>query len=61
MARSLLLDHIRIKAVEKGIERAHVGEGTQQRVRTPFTWEMLTYMEEAAGGLGVSGRIAWIR
>ena len=60
MGKSLPLNHFRIKAVREGIKRAHVEEGTQQRVRRPLSWEMLKEMEKAAKEWGVGRRVAWI-
>ena len=42
-----------IRSAKQGIKRAHVEKGTQQRVRRPFTWVMLTRMQESAPSWGV--------
>ena len=36
-----------IRSVRQGIKRAHVGMGSQQKVRRPLTWGMLTEMQES--------------
>ena len=35
-----------IRSVRQGIKRAHIGMGSQQKVRRPLTWGMLTEMQE---------------
>ena len=60
MGTPLPLNYFRIKGIKEGIKRAHVEEGTQQRMRRPLSWEMLKEMEEAAKEWGVGGRVAWI-
>ena len=60
MGKSLSLNHFLMKAVREAIKRAHVEEGTQQRMRRPLSWETLKYMKEAAKEWGVGGRVAWI-
>ena len=57
---SLPVQQSRIKAVKKGIKRAHVEAGNQTRVRRPLTWETIRVMEESIGEWSVGGRIAWI-
>ena len=46
---SSLLQHFRIKAVEKKIKRAHVEAGNQTRARRPLTWEIIKVMDESIG------------
>ena len=53
----LPLQHFRIKAVRKGIKRAHVEALNQMRVRRPLTWDMIRVLEESIGEWGVGGRI----
>ena len=58
---SLPLQHFRIKAVKKGIKRAHVEAGNQTWARRPLAWEMIKVMEESiVEEWGGWGRIAWI-
>ena len=54
---SLPPQHFRIKAVKKGIEKAHVEAGNQTRVRRPLTWEMIKVTEES---IGLVGSGAWV-
>ena len=49
-----------IRSVKRGIQRAHVEKGTQQRVRRPLTWGMLTEVQEIIPSRGVGGRVVWI-
>ena len=49
-----------IRYVGQGIKRAHVGMGSQQKVRRPLTWRMLTEMHESVQACGVDGRVLWI-
>jgi len=49
-----------IRSVRQGIKRAHVEKGSQQRVRRPLTWGMLTGMQENVPSWGVGGRVMWI-
>ena len=58
---SLPLHHFRIKAVRKGVKKAHVEAGNQTRVRRPLAGEMTRVMEESIGEWGLGGKIAWIR
>ena len=53
------LQHFRIKAVIKGIKRAHLGIGNQHRVRRSLTWEMIWVIEKGFGDWGVGERIVW--
>ena len=57
---SLPLGNPLIKSVKEGIQRAHVEKGTQQRVRRPWTWGILTRMQESASYWGVGVRVVWI-
>ena len=57
---SLPLQHFRIKAVEKGIKRAHVEAENQTRESRPLTSEITRVMEEGIGEWGVGGRIVWV-
>ena len=41
------LQLFRIKAVKKGIKRAHVEAGNQTWARRPLAWEMIKVMEES--------------
>ena len=43
---SMPLDNPLIRSGRQGIKRAHVEEGSQERVRRPLTWGMLTGMQE---------------
>ena len=52
------LQHVRIKAVRKRIQRPHVQAGSQTQVRRPLTWEMMKVMEESIGEWGEGRRIA---
>ena len=45
-----------IESVKQGTKRAHVEKGTQQRVRRPLTWGILTRMPESVPYWGVGGR-----
>lgn len=47
--------------MKERIKRAHVGQGTQQRVRMPLSWEILKRMEGVAKDWGVGERVSWIR
>ena len=49
-----------IRSVRQGIKRAHVGMGSQQKVKRPLTWGMLTEMQESVQAWGVGGRVLWI-
>ena len=49
-----------IRSVRQGIKRAHVGMGSQQKVRRPLMWRMLTEMQESVQAWGVGGRVLWI-
>ena len=49
-----------IRSVRQGIKRAHVEMGSQQRVRRPLTWGMLTGMQESIPSWGEGGRVLWI-
>ena len=49
-----------IRSVRQGIKRAHVGMGSQQKVRRPLTWGMLTEMQESVQAWGVGRRVLWI-
>ena len=40
------LDNPLIRSGRQGIKRAHVEEGSQERVKRPLTWGMLTGMQE---------------
>ena len=42
----MLLDNPLIRSGRQGIKRARVEEGSQERVRRPLTWGMLTGMQE---------------
>ena len=46
-----------IRSVRQGIKRAHVGIGSQQEVRRPLTWGILTEMQESVQARGVGGRV----
>ena len=43
---SMPLDNPLIRSGRQGIKRAHVEEGSQERVKRPLTWGMLTGMQE---------------
>ena len=49
-----------MRYVRQGIKRAHVGVDRQQKVRRPFTWGMLTEMQESVQAWGEGGRVLWI-
>ena len=49
-----------IRSVRHGVKRAHVGMGSQQKVRRSLTWGMLTDMQESVQAWGVCGRVLWI-
>ena len=57
---SMPLGNPLIRSVKQGIKRAHIEKGTQQRVRRPSTWGMLTRMQESIPCWGVGGRVVWI-
>lgn len=57
---SLPLGNPLIRSVKQGIKRAHVEKGSQQRVRRPLTWGILTRMQESVPSWGVGGRVVWI-
>ena len=42
---SMPLGNRLIRSVKQGIKRAHVEKGTQQRVKRPLAWGMLTRMQ----------------
>ena len=42
-----------IKAVNRGIKRAHVEVGNQTRVKRPLTWKMIRVVEESLADWGV--------
>ena len=47
---SLPISHVRVKAVRRGIKRAHVESGSQQRVRRPLTWGKLPEIKGGSYG-----------
>ena len=49
-----------IRSVGQGIKRAHVGMGSQQNVRRPLTWGVLTEMQESVQAWGIGGTVLWI-
>ena len=49
-----------IRSVRQGIKRGHVEMGSQQKMRRPLTWGMLTEMQESVQAWGVGGRMLWI-
>ena len=49
-----------VESVKQGSKRARVEKGTQQRVRRPLTWGILTRMQESVPCWGVGGRVVWI-
>ena len=57
---SMPLGNPLIRSVKQGIKRAHVEKCTQQRVRTPSTWGMLTRMQDSVPSCGVGGRVVWM-
>ena len=46
-----------IRSVGRGIKRARVEMGGQQKVRRPLTWGMLMGMQERVQTWGVGGRV----
>ena len=57
---SLPVNHVRVRAVRQGIERALVESGSQQRLRRPLTWRMLAGMERGSQEWGMGSRVMWI-
>ena len=57
---SMPLGNPLIISVKQGINRAHVEKGTQQRVRTPLTWGILTRIQDSVPSWKVGGRVTWI-
>ena len=57
---SLPLSGAFVRGVGEGIKRKHVEKGTQQRVRRPLTWGMLSYMQDEVGARSAEGRVLWI-
>lgn len=45
MGLSLPMHHLSIETIRKGIKKAHVEIGSQQRVKRSLTWGMLAEME----------------
>ena len=45
---TLPLDHFKIKATKRGVQRADVGTGRQQRERRSLTWELVEALEAYA-------------
>ena len=54
---SMPLGNPLIRSVKQGNKRAHVEKGTEQRMRRPLTWGMLTRMQESVPSWGVGGRV----
>ena len=46
--------------IRQGIKRAHVGMSSQQKVRRPLTWGILTEMHESVQAWAVGGRVLWM-
>lgn len=48
-----------ISSVRQGIKSAHVEMGSQQRVKRPLTWGMLTGMQGNVPSWGEGERVLW--
>ena len=57
---SVPLNNPLIRSVRQGIQRAHIRNDNQHKVRRPLAWGMITKMQESSQAWGVGGRVLWI-